>query len=160
MCVTPCRIAEYPILEALFDRYRDELSAYRDLPLSRKDADYRRNLESFITERGRAALFIQRQLDPVGFALVRPHAESPSPLELSALYVLPEVRCEGHATRAVRAVLSDSQEPWVLQVHARNTSAVAFWRSILPSVREEVALDAHDGERLQFSFHALNLAAG
>ena len=145
------------LIESLLDDYLRELSTHREMPVGATDSDSYPYLGAYWTERGRHAFIIRCSNRAVGFALVRDPTSTESAVhELSEFYIKPESRRLGIGHRAVRAIWKWFPGNWELQVHARNSAAVQFWRSCIeaatgqtPQARE---VQASDGRRVQFNF--------
>ena len=86
--------------------------------------------------------------EPVAFSFVgleafpfRRHATS---FCLAEFWVAPEHRRGGTGAAFARALFARLPGSWELTVLPKNTPALAFWRSVLPSRQEIVAEDGID----------------
>jgi predicted acetyltransferase len=146
------------LIESLLDDYLRELSSHQAAPNSASDSTNYPYLDRYWSEPGRHAFLVQSAGRTVGFALVRaPASTGTGQYHFAEFYIQPASRRLGFGRSAVLAIWKRFPGPWELQVHARNSAALQFWKSCAEAEARETPqvseLQTADGSRLQFNFH-------
>ncbi len=148
-------LADREELEALVDRYLEELDALRDLPVGPSDARSYEYLPLYWEEPGRHPLFLVSRGERVGFALIREIFDDAT-IQMSEFYIRPEWRRRGLGRAAVGEIWRRFPGSWELQVHPGNPAAAEFWARCIGevesgSVTKREVVEA-DGRRVQYDF--------
>ncbi|MGO8995894.1 MAG: GNAT family N-acetyltransferase [Polyangiaceae bacterium] len=92
-------------------------------------------LDSDLTQL-RAALFVDEEALPAGFALIG--RDDTGLAHVEEFFVVLGTRRRGVGTAAARALFQAEPRPWTLTVRPENRSALHFWRRAMPGSVEQV----------------------
>lgn len=90
-----------------------------------------RSLDHYWRRDDHHPLFIVRDADVVGFALVRPYPSEPAVYDMDQFYVAPEVNGAGVGRSAFLQCLARFPGRWLTRVMPENKPALAFWRRVI-----------------------------
>ena len=149
--------SEASIIEALLDDYLLELVGHREIPVGATDAVSYPYLWLYWSEPDRYPFTIWIDGTLAGFALIhRVKDTTADVMQLAEFFIVPEKRRQGIGEVAVQKLWGKFPGKWELQVHIRNTAAIAFWsRCIKEHAGKNYEVEeimANDGRRLFFHF--------
>ncbi|HET8773073.1 MAG TPA: GNAT family N-acetyltransferase [Thermoanaerobaculia bacterium] len=105
-------------------------------------------LQYWLEEAGCSALAFAPGGDPVAFAFLGlqsfPFRRQQTQYVLAEFWVAPERRRSGTGGAFARSLFARFPGAWELTVLPANTSALAFWRAVIPARQEIVAADGID----------------
>jgi predicted acetyltransferase len=152
------RVDDAGVVAALLDDYLRELVGHREVAVGATDSASYPYLTVYWVEPGRHPFLVRHNGAVVGFALIRgPASLGCSMFQVAEFYIAPESRRLGVGREVVASLWRQFPGAWELQVHARNTAALAFWSSCIEAAVLEppvvTKVQAADGNRVQFTFH-------
>lgn len=120
---------EKEILNNLLEKYTYEFSQYDRLPFGLDGLFHYRYLDSYWTEKGRAAYFIFAGEQLAGFAMIhkRPECGLPTDWSMAEFFVAYPYRRQGVATAAMEQLFQIYKGKWQIKYHPGNEASVRFW---------------------------------
>jgi predicted acetyltransferase len=137
VALAPIPPDEKAALRAVFDVYQAEHAALAEPNRDPAAPAIYPWFDAYWTEPGRVPLWILKDGERVGFALLNRH--SPSGLgcdrSIAEFCIFAPYRRYGAGRAAAHAILSGRPGLWELEVRKANAPGLAFWRSVVEAVR-------------------------
>jgi predicted acetyltransferase len=154
--IVPARADQRPALEAMFQLYVHDFSAFwAGRPDGELEEDGRfgpyEHLGSYWREPDRRPLLIRAEGRLAGFALINAHSHMRRLVDhaVAEFFVVRKHRRAGVGAAAARAIFSAQSGTWEAAVARANTGALAFWREAIgghPGLRDLEVFDRDDAD--------------